>query len=166
MRKVLTIIAGLAFAATTSFVISNVAAATAPDPNHKSWVCKYVGKPGVDERFSHLIWVDVAATEGSWFKDGQNNSYVLKADAPREPKPDASLCPGNGPSDGPTDTPTDTPTDEPTIPSPTPDPVPVPPAGPTVNQPPTVVTPPQVTAPQPAAPKHAHVPSVLPNTGA
>jgi hypothetical protein len=75
-------------------IFAPMASATEPDPNHKSYVCKYVGKPGEAERASHIIWVDVAATEGTWFKDGQDNSFVLIADTPRlRPEPDVSQCP-------------------------------------------------------------------------
>ena len=49
--------------------------------DHQSWVCKYVGKPGVDERLKggkQPIIVDTSATVGTWFNDGQNNSFVLE----------------------------------------------------------------------------------------
>src|SRR5665647_707681 len=49
--------------------------------DHQSWVCKYVGTPGVDERLKRgkqPILVDTSATVGSWFKDGQHRSFVLE----------------------------------------------------------------------------------------
>ena len=49
--------------------------------DHQSWVCKYVGTPGVDERLKEgkqPIIVDTSATVGTWFNDGQNNSFVLE----------------------------------------------------------------------------------------
>lgn len=73
------------------------AQATPPDPAHKDYVCKYVGKPGVDERLQtgqNPIWVDTAATEGTWFNDRQGRSYVLIADTLKlDPEPDVSQCP-------------------------------------------------------------------------
>jgi hypothetical protein len=50
------------------------------DGLHQSWVCKYVGAPGVDEPLKHgkqPIIVDTSATVGTWFKDGQQSSFVL-----------------------------------------------------------------------------------------
>lgn len=46
----------------------------------KVWVCKYVGKPGVNERLKpgkNPIVVSSNATVGIYFKDGQFLSYVL-----------------------------------------------------------------------------------------
>lgn len=171
MHKAATIIAGLGLAV-ASVVVHNTASATQPNPNHKDWVCKYVGKPGVNERFSHLIWVDTAATQGQWFNDGQNSSFVLLANAPHEPKPDASQCPSpvilpteppapTPPVDTPTEEPTDTPTDTPTG---TPTDIGAPP---TVqpSTPGTTVEGPKQQTPK-HSPKHAHVPAALPETGA
>ena len=63
----------------------------------KDYVCKYVGTPGVDERLKNgndgLVWVDSHASQGTWFKDAQGRSFVLLANVPRLPKPDASQCP-------------------------------------------------------------------------
>jgi hypothetical protein len=68
-----------------------------PPPTLKDWVCKYVGTPGVNERLKHgndgLVWVSTSATQGNYFDDGQNRSYVLLKNAPQDPKPDASQCP-------------------------------------------------------------------------
>ena len=60
-------------------LFSGPAQATPGDP-HKVWVCKYVQTPGSSEVLKggkNPIQVDVAATVGSWFKDGQVQSYVL-----------------------------------------------------------------------------------------
>ena len=59
--------------------LSAPAQATPGDP-HKAWVCKYVQTPGSNEVVKggkNPIQVDVAATEGTWFKDGQRLSFVL-----------------------------------------------------------------------------------------
>lgn len=84
-------------------VQQDVVLSTKPKPvEHKDWVCKYVGKPGVDERLKSgndgLVWVDTHATQGSWFNDAQGRSYVLLANVAHDPKPDASQCP---PADNP-----------------------------------------------------------------
>ena len=72
----------------------------------KDWVCKYVGKPGVNERLKPgnegLIWVDDSATESGWFGDAQDRSYVLLANAPHDPQPNSSQCPA---PDGPDEVP-------------------------------------------------------------
>ena len=71
--------------------------------DHKVWVCKYVGKPGEDERLKdgkNPIEVDSSATVGTFFKDGQNRSYVLGAFAE---SPGLGACPA--PDDGPDWTP-------------------------------------------------------------
>lgn len=70
----------------------------------KVWVCKYVGKPGVDERLKsgqNPISVDNHNyTLGSYFNDGQGRSYVVAWD-PRHDStaPPVSMCPA--PDDGP-----------------------------------------------------------------
>lgn len=68
-----------------------------PPPVLKDWVCKYVGTPGVNERLKSgndgLVWVSTNATEGAYFNDGQNRSFVLKKNAPHSPKPSVSGCP-------------------------------------------------------------------------
>ena len=88
-----------------ALVVGFVAPAQATPPGsdgaHKDYVCKYVGKPGADERLQtgqNPIWVDTAATEGTWFNDGQGRSYVLIADTVKlTPEPDASQCPPTTP---------------------------------------------------------------------
>lgn len=82
-----------------SFISILPASATKPDPAHKDYVCKYVGKPGVNERLQtgqNPIWVDTAATTPGWyadlFKDAQH-SYVIVADTLRlDPEPGIDKC--------------------------------------------------------------------------
>lgn len=73
---------------------------------HKSYVCKYVGKPGVNERLQtgqNPIWVDNSALGahggltyvGETFSDGQHRSVVIVANTPRlKPEPLVAACPG------------------------------------------------------------------------
>jgi hypothetical protein len=80
-----------------SFLGVNSVLAQAPD---KVFVCKYIGKPGVDERLQtgqNPISVSVKSIknfqgEGSYFNDKHGRSYVLKVDT-GQPKPDVSECP-------------------------------------------------------------------------
>ncbi len=81
MKKLLLTLFGVV---TIVAALAAVSVATAGDGDqtqtHKVWVCKYVGKPGVDERLKdgkNPIQVDGDATVGTWFKDGQDNSFVL-----------------------------------------------------------------------------------------
>lgn len=76
------------------------ASATPPD-DKKVYVCKYVGKPGVDERLQtgqNPIEVSVNAIPqdpvvvGSYFADAQGRSYVLGF-VPMSPEPTAANCP-------------------------------------------------------------------------
>ena len=73
---------------------------------HKSYVCKYVGTPGVDERLQtgdNPIWVanasltgggDEPVEVGDVFADAQGRSIVIVANTPRlDPEPDVSRCP-------------------------------------------------------------------------
>jgi hypothetical protein len=71
----------------------------------KVFVCKYVGKPGVDERLQtgqNPISVSINAIPqhpvdiGSYFADAQGRSYVLAWDT-GQPEPSASSCPGSPP---------------------------------------------------------------------
>lgn len=51
-----------------------------PGTDKKVWVCKYVGKPGVDERLKdgkNPIPDAVESTVGTWFDDAQGWSFVL-----------------------------------------------------------------------------------------
>lgn len=76
-------------------------AADAPE-GKKVWVCKYVGKPGVDERLKggkNPISVAVSSIQNNewdgtvpgWFSDAQDRSFVLAYDD-GGPAPDASAC--------------------------------------------------------------------------
>jgi hypothetical protein len=71
--------------------------ADATPPQLKDYVCKYVGTPGTGEHLKNgndgLIWVDSHASTGTWFNDAHGSSYVLQTNVPKDPKPDASLCP-------------------------------------------------------------------------
>lgn len=84
-----------------------------PKPEtHKVFVCKYVGKPGVDERLKggkNPISVDSSATVGTWFNDAQGRSYVLAVDENGKQDDDKYTradCPVVGPSESPSPTPT------------------------------------------------------------
>lgn len=149
------IAAGIAAAAALGLAAGPATAGgNKPNPDHKRWVCKYVGKPGVDERLKggkNPISVDSNATVGSYFKDGQGRSYVLAVDN-GGPAPDVSACPA---PDVPTDEPT-TPTPDPTTTTPEPDPTTTTPdPDPTTTSPepdPTTTTPdpdPTTTTPEP-----------------
>ena len=82
------------------------AAPSAPPGPHKSYVCKYVSKPGVAERLQtgqNPIWVDNhsllgydgTVTVGQQFKDGQIRSVVIVANTPKlNPEPTVADCPG------------------------------------------------------------------------
>ena len=102
MKKFLLAVALMAAA---SMLAASVATATSEV--HKVFVCKYVGKPGVDERLqtgNNPISVDSNATVGTWFNDAQGRSYVLAVDdTPPGPEGDPSVseCPA---PQGPTET--------------------------------------------------------------
>ena len=73
---------------------------------HKSYVCKYVDKPGQPERLQsgqNPIWVanqsllgfNGLVTVGQVFKDAQGRSVVIVANTPKlNPEPTAADCPG------------------------------------------------------------------------
>ena len=115
---------------------------------HKSYVCKYVSKPGEAERLQtgqNPIWVDNhsllgydgTVTVGQQFKDGQIRSVVIVANTPKlNPEPGIDQCAAPTPPPKPTPTPTPTPTPKPT-PTPTPTPKPTPPSHVTPAQHPT-----------------------------
>jgi hypothetical protein len=75
-----------------------------PNEPTKAAVCKYVGKPGVDERLQtgqNPIVVDRKSwmVVGSYFQDAQGRSFVLEFLNPGDPDPDISQCPAPaGPS--------------------------------------------------------------------
>jgi hypothetical protein len=103
------------------------AAPSADQPPHKSYVCKYVSKPGVTERRQtgqNPIWVDNhsllgydgTVTVGQQFKDGQIRSVVIVANTKKlNPEPTVAACPSPTP---PPTKPTTPPT-KPTTPAPT-----------------------------------------------
>lgn len=116
-------------------------------PVHKSYVCKYVGKPGVDERLqmgnnpiwvdNHALGVDGPTYVGQEFNDGQGKSVVIVANTPKlKPEPTVSDCPApEGPTE-PTPTPTPEPTpSEPVDPTPPVEPTPTVPVEPTPSVP-------------------------------
>jgi hypothetical protein len=100
------------------FAGAGSAAATpmAPPGPHKSYVCKYVGKPGVDERLqtgNNPIFIDNHAllgyngtvTVGQEFKDRQGRSVVIVANTERlNPEPTVADCPPPTPPTPPTTT--------------------------------------------------------------
>ncbi|MEP6650212.1 MAG: hypothetical protein ABJA74_09920 [Lapillicoccus sp.] len=83
---------------------ASAAPSAAPGP-HKSYVCKYVSKPGVAERLQtgqNPIWVDNhsllgydgTVTVGQQFKDGQFRSVVIVANTVKlTPEPSVADCP-------------------------------------------------------------------------
>lgn len=90
------------------FALLLMAPRAGADPiTHKSYVCKYVGTPGTDERLQtgqNPIWVDNSAiaedpvVQGSYFVDAQGRSYVLVANTDKlDPEPSASECPQYAP---------------------------------------------------------------------
>lgn len=106
-------------------IVWSVVAVILAAPASKVWVCKYVGKPGVDERLqtgNNPISVSSNAIKdykgvGSYFNDAHGRSYVLAVDN-GQPEPDVSNCPApqtpvNPPSPSPTPTPTPNPTSTP-----------------------------------------------------
>src|SRR3954468_4529014 len=109
MRKLLLV----AVVAATAILPLHASLAT-PGTPHKSYVCKYVGKPGVDERLQtgqNPIFVDNAALlggpgetfVGQEFKDAHGRSIVIVANTLKlDPEPDVSDCPSPGVPDEPT----------------------------------------------------------------
>ncbi|WP_300082222.1 LPXTG cell wall anchor domain-containing protein [Propioniciclava sp.] len=132
------LIAGLgAIALGAAVVVSMPGAAQADSNDHKVWVCKYVGKPGVNEtlkRGKNPILVDYNATGmdqptvGAWFNDAQGRSYVVALGT--DPEPSVDQCP----------VPTPTPTPTPPTPPVTTPPVTTPPVPPGTRPPATPAT--------------------------
>ncbi|WP_062466032.1 hypothetical protein [Demequina maris] len=82
LRKTLVVAAIAALTIMTSSPALATTGDTQPgnDGVHKVWVCKYSGTPYVDEVLKpgkNPIAVDGSATVGTYFKDGQGQSYVL-----------------------------------------------------------------------------------------
>ena len=126
MRKSIAITAAAALLGVAGFAGAQTAYAQDDDPQ-KVWVCKYVGKPGEDERIKegknpiHVAAASVSeARVGASFSDAQGRSVVVSLD---EAEPDAGICEDflNPPTDDPTEEPTTDPTEEPTT-DPTDDP--------------------------------------------
>jgi hypothetical protein len=104
-------VAGGALAAGASLALlagvgaAGAAAPTASQSPHKSYVCKYVSKPGEAERLQtgqNPIWVDNhsllgydgTVSVGQQFTDGQFRSVVIVANTPKlDPEPSRSDCP-------------------------------------------------------------------------
>ena len=96
---------GAALALLAGVGAAGAAAPTAANSPHKSYVCKYVSKPGQAERLQtgqNPIWVDNhsllgydgTVTVGQEFKDGQFRSVVIVANTPKlNPEPSVSECP-------------------------------------------------------------------------
>jgi hypothetical protein len=137
------------------------APAVADAPVHKSYVCKYVGTPGVDERLQtgqNPIWVDNHSLlgddgetfVGQEFSDAQGRSIVIVANTPKlDPEPTVADCPAPvGPSPSPTPSPTAPPT-------PTPAPNPTTPPSATVT-PSASPTPSESPTPSPTPPLGHH----------
>jgi hypothetical protein len=86
---------------TTAAATTTTAAATTTTTPRKVFVCKYVGKPGVDERLQtgqNPISVSVNSLTngpiaiGARFEDAQGASVVIAFDT-GQPEPDVSQCP-------------------------------------------------------------------------
>ena len=97
--------AGAALALVAGVGAAGAAPSAATHSPHKSYVCKYVSKPGHAERLQtgqNPIWVDNhsllgydgTVTVGQEFKDGQFRSVVIVANTPKlKPEPSVSECP-------------------------------------------------------------------------
>ena len=121
-RRLLSISAATTLAAVGLVGLS--APAHAADANSRVWVCKYVGKPGVDEVLKggeNPIRVSGNSVDkpkdgevfvGDQFADAQGRSIIVQIEGE---DPGIEACsPTPPPTDGPTDGPTDKPTDGPT----------------------------------------------------
>lgn len=174
MKKMILVVLTAMVLAVTMVFAGGASASNGSDA-HKWYVCKYVGKPGVDERLQtgqNPIFVDEHAiaespvVKGSYFKDGQYRSFVL--DGPYKhklnPEPSVSQCPpGDAPQPSESPSPTQTPK-----PSESPKPtetVPTPTETVTVPAPTQTITPPVgLPAPKPTPHKHKHtvkVPTII-----
>jgi hypothetical protein len=131
---------------------SATAFAKAPKTSHKVFVCKYVGKPGVNERLKagkNPISVDSDATVGTYFNDAQGRSFVLAKDE-GQPAPDVSACPA---PDVPTPDPTPSETSSSATPTETESPTPTDSVSPTPSESSSSATPSETTTtPAPTTP--------------
>ena len=119
---------GVAVGSMIAIVGSTGVASAAPEKVHKSYVCKYVSKPGEAERLQsgqNPIWVDNHSllgfdgdvSVGQEFKDGQFRSVVIVANTPKlDPEPGVEAC--AAPTTPPTTPPPSTPPTSPTPPPP------------------------------------------------
>jgi hypothetical protein len=158
---------GAALALLAGVGAAGAAPPTATQSPHKSYVCKYVSKPGEAERLQtgqNPIWVDNhsllgydgTVTVGQQFKDGQFRSVVIVANTPKlDPEPSRSDCPPVTPHT--TTTPPVTKTTRPPITKTT-----TPPVTKTTTPPATKTTPPPATSGGPAPTTPAAVPSTYP----
>ena len=159
-RRVLAL-AGVTAAAGTVMVLSSLgssatAAPAAVAPAAKYFVCKYVGKPGVNERLqTGNNPIDVSGNAigenpvvvGSFFNDAQGRSFVLAQDTGQR-KPPRSACPapeGPPPSSTPATTPVTTPETTP-VTTPETTPVTTPETNPVTTPETTPVTTPETTS--------------------
>lgn len=139
-------------------------AAAAPEKVHKSYVCKYVDKPGEAERLqtgNNPIWVDNHAlfptkaaydaangltVKGQAFKDGQIKSVVIVPNTMKlNPEPSVADCPPPAPPTTTTSTSSTSATSATLIPPKTPSTITA-----TLIPPKTPVTPPTTTTTTPA----------------
>lgn len=128
MKKNIALSAALGVFAAGGLVATLALPAAADElPAKKVFVCKYVGKPGVDERLqtgNNPISVSVNSIEGevkvgAYFADKQGRSYVLAWDTRtgggQEGEPSVDECPDpDAPTPEVTPTPKPTPTTKPT----------------------------------------------------
>ncbi|MGN6250633.1 MAG: hypothetical protein ACTHNS_02335 [Marmoricola sp.] len=91
-----------AFVLSTGLVLLAQGGASAAAAPHKSYVCKYVGTPGVNEKLKTIIEVDDSAIlkaggavkVGSTFSDKHGHSVVVAVHVgPRDPVPTLADCP-------------------------------------------------------------------------
>ena len=166
MKKNIALSAALGVFAAGGLVATLALPAADELPAKKVFVCKYVGKPGVDERLqtgNNPISVSVNSIEGevkvgAYFADKQGRSYVLAWDTRtgggQEGEPSVDDCPDpDAPTPEVTPTPKPTPTTKPTPkPTPTTKPTPKPTTKPT-PKPTTKPTSKPTTKPTKPAPK-------------
>ncbi len=134
---------------------------------HKSYVCKYVSKPGEAERLQtgqNPIFVDNHALlggpgdvyVGQEFKDGQFRSVVIVANTPKlNPEPGVDQCPPVTPPPSPSPSPSNTPSESP---SPSPSNTPSESPSPSPSPKPPVVNPPVTPPKEPETPKSPDTP--------
>jgi hypothetical protein len=97
--RIATLLAMVGTLLMSSGLVLTTTATSAQAVSDKVFVCKYVGKPGVDERLKEgrqPISVSASSTDAGWFADGHDYSFVVGPDN-TGPGPDddppASVCP-------------------------------------------------------------------------